>query len=220
MTYEFIPQDVLSFAKKRQLRRRLICLVLFTALLLLGAYTLSYYRDVFFSAETTNLVFIACLYLILIITVSGFPFALYDRSYIGEIIKVTVSTVPLGKDPLEMKMNNSLIGRKDVDHVLITVRLLGCKKQVLKQVATYTDKHYAKIDEFHEDDIVYYLDGVHHVFLFPQKEKSRRLCVICGLTNLEGETACLHCGHTLFGGTADGIREAMESKDKKIFESY
>jgi hypothetical protein len=207
MTYDFIPSDVLAYAKKRQFRRRLICLILFAAILLLGAVTVFLYWDFFAKAEKPNLVIIGGLYLFALFMIPNFPFALRNQSYIGEIEHITVSTVPMGKDPLEMRRNNSLMHRKFENHVILTVKLLDRKKEVLRQVATFHDKHYSKVDEFHEGDIVYYLDGTHHVFLFPKKESDRRLCVICGLTNLEGETVCRHCGHTLVGATADEVKE-------------
>lgn len=205
MPYDLIPSDVLAYAKKRQLRRRLICLMVFAALLLLGVLTLVLYWDVFVTAEKQNLVLLGLLYLFALVMISNFPMALRDRSYIGEIVKVTVSTVPVGQDPLEMKRDNSLMGRKFENHVVITVKLFGRKKEVLRQVATNSDKHYAKVDEFQEGDVVLYLDGTHHAFLFPKKNNDRRICVLCGLTNLTGETRCRHCGHTLVNATADDV---------------
>ena len=205
MNGKLIPSDVLAYAKKRQLRRRLTCLIVFAALLLLGVLILVLYWDFFIKAEKPNLVLLGLLYLFALVMISNFPMALRDRSYIGEIVKVTVSTVPEGKDPLEMRRNNSLIGRKFENHVVITLKLLRHKKEVLRQVDTYHDKHYAKIDEFQEGNVALYLDGTHHVFLFPKKDADRRLCVICGLTNRTDETRCCHCGHTLISATADEV---------------
>ncbi len=211
MTYDFIPSDVLAYAKKRQLRRRLICLILFSAILLLGAVTVFLYWDFFAKAEKPNLVIIGGLYLLALFVVPNFPRALLDRSYVGEIEKVTVSTVLMGKDQFEIKSNISRVHQKFENHVILTVRLLGRKKEVIRQVATYNTKHYAKVEEFHEGDIVYYLDGAHHVFLFPKEKSDRRLCVICGLTNLEGETVCRHCGHTLVSATADDVIQNIKA---------
>lgn len=200
-----LPDDVKSYAKRRMTLRRTVHILVFIALMTVSVLTLTVNPEKTFENVQTKYRIIGTIVLLLIpFFVSGIPFSLRSRSYIGVVKNVKVDTVYRS----DWALRNIRHG-KDYNRVWLTVDIPTSKRHIKRMVSSAESKYLQHIDVFHEEDVLVFIDGTNHAFKFPEKDVERRICVVCGLTAREINERCEICGHTYIKGTAPEVKKRL-----------
>lgn len=206
---QLLPSDLLLYAAQKRRRRYFRCLFPFCLLLVVGAFQIAKYHSYFFGASIAKQFFFISFYLVGISLLTGFPSALWDRSYLGEIQAVWFRD---GFDAKQMLRGEGGIYNRRNYRVWTTaeIALLGKEKTVTKNLATRSLVGFHSSEHYTKGRLVLYLDGFEIPYVFPEDPADFGVCMLCGLANTSDAKACHHCQHTLLQKTAFEFRKEYE----------
>ena len=194
-----LPKDIVKVVKKKIAR----CITVF-AVLEIVAIVISVLFCEYITANTNVVFYIFVVIFLCVIPflISGFPFKLIDKSWMGTVTDVVVKTetgtytaagvkaFPYDKNVIYLKVKKDN-GKEE----LILAREFGIRSHPGFSVPNEGDivKH---LNDYSVGDQVYHFYGLKHNCIV-KKNSELIECVVCGSQNQKERNNCLNCGHSL-----------------------
>ena len=196
-----LPDDLKKWARKYLLVRLCSCFILlailFTVLILFG--------DKIFNPEGSlyRIKEFVCIALVIVICfITGVPMKLMDRTFFGTIEKVTVTT---GYNSRAAGKRQSTLNSRTVSHrgfysiitMDITIKTSDGKTitRTVSSAPPSGDNNYDEI--FKQGDRVFHLYGTSIYVKIPEDKKEKIACPVCGLLNVQSNSQCENCNHSI-----------------------
>ena len=198
-----IPDDVKRYARKKRFIRYGIRILIFLALMYFAVWQVFIVGDETFErVKLLGRIIASAVILAAPFIITGFPWKLRDRSFIG-IVKTPIVKTFWGH------LGNTKEHNKDFNSLYLIIDTPFSKKDMKKKISTAESKYLQHLDVYREGDVIYRLDGANYAFRFPTDEDGRRVCVICGLQGHEGWKTCNVCGYNYITGNALAMKHAL-----------
>ena len=184
-----LSKDLKRYVMNRILKR----VIPFVILVVVLNVVLVLWGNVIF--KTDNKIFQCSCYVLTMLlpfAVTGVPFKLIDRTYLGTIIKVDVATVLDSKSAT--KVTREMLYTKNI--IFLTI-LLDNGKQIKTKVYEGEAKLEQYINTYKEGDRVFHLYGTKTTIVLPEDSDTHFQCSVCGASNDTSEKICRICSHTL-----------------------
>ena len=194
-----LPKDIVKAVKEKIAR----CITVF-AVLEIVAIVISVLSCEYITANTNVAFYIFVVIFLCVIPflISGFPFKLIDKSWMGTVTDVVVKTetgtytaagvkaFPYDKNVIYLKVKKDN-GKEE----LILAREFGIRSHPGFSVPNEGDivKH---LNDYSVGDQVYHFYGLKHNCIV-KKNSELIECVVCGSQNQKERNNCLSCGHSL-----------------------
>ncbi len=202
-----LPGDVMRYAVWQFLKQLLICLGTWGFVVLVYVV----YRDYFFTHMGKPGTFIAfAAFLILPVALTRICRFMTDRSWVGEIVDVTVENV---SQPIERQWHYRMA---NMNAVKVSVRLAdGQIKEIVPHIVRLNDyvggmgsipewnekaesgKAEYLLDQYPIGGKIYHFWGIKRFWVEPDVKAERNACVVCGFFNPKDAARCQECKHTL-----------------------
>ena len=120
-------------------------------------------------------------------------FHFQDHSFIGVIEKIEV------KETLGSIIKGSQVHyyvRSFNNHVVLNIKTED-EQTIIKETFHGNAKFREFVDYYKQGDRVVYLKGSKYVYRVPSNPNDTILCVVCGGLNLQTNSKCVFCSHTL-----------------------
>ena len=183
-----LPRDIKVYVLKRVIKRVFLAVLVQIAL----ASIFWFFGDqIFGSFSQSNRIILYTALLFAVPFAFGVPFKLIDRTWIGEIEKVSVSTKLdwHGVKPTYESMYVKV-------YVDLCVRLEN-GKTLERRILADDIIGRQNFDVYENGDKIVHIYGTDHVQIITKKVTEPRICIICGTSNPQNERTCTTCGHTL-----------------------
>lgn len=198
-----IPDDVRKYALKKRIIKRSIRVLIFLALMAFAIWQVFVVGDKTFErVELLGRIIGKTVILVAPFIITGIPWKLRDRSFIG-IVKTPIVKTFWGH------LGNTKEHNKDFNSLYLVIDTPFSDKDMKKKISTAESKYLQHLDVYREGDVIYRLDGANYAFRFPTDEDGRRVCVICGLQGHEGWKSCRVCGYNYIEGNLPEVKRAL-----------
>ena len=187
--YKKFPDNFKKFIRRQVLKRVVPCAVLFCGLALILAF---FGKDLFPTDSTIAHYFFYLIVLLIPFVVTGVPFKLIDRSYLGTVEKVDVETTYDNSEPL--KPNIVYLYAKNT--IYLSIRLKN-GKMLHKKVYEGKEKYQQHLEIYQVGDLVFHLYGSSYTVVIPANPIKQAQCPICGDWNDKTDDTCRNCGAQL-----------------------
>ncbi len=203
-----IPDDVKKYVRKKRFIRYGVRILVFLALMAFVVWQVFIVgHETFERVDIKGRIVCKTVILIAPFIITGMPWKLRDRSFIG-IVKTPIVKTFYGH------LNNLKEHNKAFNSLYLVIDTPFSKKDKKKRISTAESKYLQHLDVYRKGNVIYRLDGANCAFRFPTEEDGRRVCVICGLQGHEGWKSCNVCGYNYITGNE------IEVKNKLIEYEY
>lgn len=196
---EKLPKDIVQYVNKKVIWRVIIFVLLEIAWIAVSALTWQY-----FAAKTNVFFHISIVILLGIIPfwLSGVPFKLIDKSWMGTVTDVSVKAetgtyiagggkaFPYDKNVIYLKVRTD-----NGEEKCIPAREFGIRSHPGFPVPNEGDitQH---LNDYSVGDKVYHFYGLKYNYMV-KKNYDMIECVVCGCYNQQVRDHCINCGHSL-----------------------
>ena len=202
-----LPKDIQHHVRNNILK----CVVPFAVLEISLIFTLIFFGHVLFPTSLIG-IRILCYFLVLIVPffLTKFPVKLIDRSWYGDIIKVTVKsrTAIYGTTKLNLRSEQAvLLTIKAPDGEILRTEAMVCDQRPHHPGIQNGEINQSKIEnhatEYQIGDTVYHFYGLQQLLVIHQNKYEFSRCLICSQNNAGDRDICWHCGHSLIKNPPD-----------------
>ncbi len=192
-----LPMDMRRCARKQALKRIIPCLFL---IVLFGIVLILWGGRIFNNTNDTFRITGYILIMLLPFALTGVPFKLIDRTYLGEVTDVSLITTIDNESSIWPTIEGAY--RKNT--VYLTVKLPN-GRQIRKKVLEARVGSLQPIEHYRKGDCVFHLYGSRYTVIVPKSQNTQIVCAVCGTTNSTDDIVCRSCGHTVIKSTKGGI---------------
>ncbi|MBQ7780098.1 MAG: hypothetical protein IJ404_06350 [Clostridia bacterium] len=198
-----IPDDVRRYARRKRFIRYGIRILIFLALMAFAVWQVFIVGErTFERVDLIGRILGKTVILVAPFIITGIPWKLHDRSFIG-IVKTPVVKTFYGH------LNNTKEHNKAFNSLYLVIDTPFSKKDKRRKISTAESKYLQHLDVYRKGDVIYRLDGANYAFRFPTDEDGRRVCVICGLQGHEGWKSCNVCGYNYITGSEKEVKNKL-----------
>ena len=187
-----LPEDMKDFVRKSILKRVIPCAML---LVLFATFLILWGERAFNTGNNISWrIFYYGLTLALPFIITGVPFRLIDRTYLGTVESIEIkSAVVLDNDRSVRVERHHWYSKNDVYLNVLTYE----GKRIEKHVYGEHAKNVSQLEKYKVGDTVFHLYGTKEVVTLPTAADTHVRCAVCGRVNDIAERHCKVCCHTL-----------------------
>lgn len=186
-----LPKDIKRHCVNSLLKRVIICILLFVALLT----AIVMWGDILLPLDERYSGFKKLCWLVILslpFIITKIPVVIFDKTYSGVVKTVDIETTPdttRGARPTieTVYMKNTIV---------LTVETLDGKEFRKKVYADHANDA-QHLNTFEKGDYVVHLRGKKHTVILPKPSSTHCICAVCGAVNETTNSCCSHCKHTI-----------------------
>ncbi len=204
-----LPPEVTAYAKKRRTKKYIHIVGVFVLMVLLSVYAIIcaewYIKTTGLTGSIVRFRLQYVIYIILVALpfgVSGFPRKIKDNSFVGTVKK----SVP-GERPSLISPRDKLLRIKTV---VLDVEAVTHKGFMPKRYTEKTSKYLYASKDCRPGEIILFIDGNEHLFVYPTEGSLRRSCIWCGVAQSTELDECDLCGMPMIKESADDIVRKLD----------
>ena len=188
-----LPDDLKKFARLSKLKPVLIFILCEMTVFLICILTkdLMYNTEYIAKYKIIGHVFYIILFIVPLF-ICGFRPALYDKTYIGTVEKVKVSTTQDYQRSFKPTIDTGY--KRNTVYLYVRDQNGDVEK---RKVYTTRSRDNQELDYFKAGDKVFHIYGSKYTVLIPKPSDTMAQCAVCGITTDINEGYCHKCGYTL-----------------------
>lgn len=185
-----LPKDIKRHCVNSVLKRVIICIILFVALLT----AIVMWGDILLPLDEKYSGFKKLCWLVILalpFIITKIWIVLFDFTYVGVIKTIDIKT----RFDSSKRAQPGPFTAFSTNTIYLNIETTS-KKMIRREVYSGATKN-KYLGNFNEGDTVLHLRGSKHTVVLPKLSSTQCVCAVCGAVNETTNSTCSHCNHTI-----------------------